>query len=281
MTEKVTIIIPAYNEALYLPKMLQSVLRLKSRFPRFQKMNPLVHYLIDDVIVVDDGSTDNTARIAVQNGATLVSLEKNCGKAFAVYAGFRRARENGSTIVVTLDADLKPVTKKQLDKLVLPVAKKECKMTVGLLTADLADLTGQRAIRMSALEPLFSGNRKWRIYFGIRNGRMVRRAGFGLEVALNELIGRIGPYFGTVSPHKNVRAVQTDFETQRKAYQKNIVGKPELDNMLEQNFDINRYSKVWNRRYDMARKRREFRASNKAQHARALHNRHNKQAVLR
>lgn len=57
------------------------------------------------VVVVDDGSTDDTAGIAEAAGATVVRLDENRGKGTALRAGFRRVLEEGAEAVVTLDAD--------------------------------------------------------------------------------------------------------------------------------------------------------------------------------
>jgi len=57
------------------------------------------------VIVVDDGSTDDTAAQAEAAGATVLRQVPNAGKGAALRAGFRYALEHGAEAVVTLDAD--------------------------------------------------------------------------------------------------------------------------------------------------------------------------------
>jgi len=57
------------------------------------------------VLVVDDCSTDMTARIASQSGATVLRLPVNLGVGGALRAGFRFAVSNGYTSVVQVDAD--------------------------------------------------------------------------------------------------------------------------------------------------------------------------------
>ncbi len=57
------------------------------------------------VVVVDDGSTDDTAARAEAAGATVLRQAPNAGKGAALRAGFRHALEHGVEAVVTLDGD--------------------------------------------------------------------------------------------------------------------------------------------------------------------------------
>jgi glycosyltransferase involved in cell wall biosynthesis len=83
---EVTAVIPAYNEQLS----VGSVALQASKF-------------VDRVIVIDDGSTDNTAEIVKLAGAELIKHDKNLGKGVALKTGFEAAKN--SDIIVTLDAD--------------------------------------------------------------------------------------------------------------------------------------------------------------------------------
>jgi glycosyltransferase involved in cell wall biosynthesis len=57
------------------------------------------------VVVIDDGSTDDTASRAEAAGATVLRQRPNAGKGAALRAGFRYALERDAVAVVTLDAD--------------------------------------------------------------------------------------------------------------------------------------------------------------------------------
>ena len=83
-------IFPAYNEARVLPGVLRG---LKECAPEL------------DVVVVDDGSGDDTAQVARQGGATVLRHVFNLGYGAALETGFQYAWQRGYEEVVTLDAD--------------------------------------------------------------------------------------------------------------------------------------------------------------------------------
>jgi glycosyltransferase involved in cell wall biosynthesis len=60
---------------------------------------------VDKVLVVDDGSTDDTVRIAKEAGATVISHKTNKGKSAGIKTGFKYALINGFDYVVTIDGD--------------------------------------------------------------------------------------------------------------------------------------------------------------------------------
>jgi glycosyltransferase involved in cell wall biosynthesis len=64
-----------------------------------------VRGFLDRVVVVDDGSDDDTAAEAARAGAVVLKHETNRGKGVALETGFRWGREQGLEAVITLDAD--------------------------------------------------------------------------------------------------------------------------------------------------------------------------------
>lgn len=73
-----------------------------------QTIAPLVHQVRRlglDVVVVNDGSTDQTARLAMEAGATVISHVHNRGKGLALRTGFGFALQGAYATIVTLDGD--------------------------------------------------------------------------------------------------------------------------------------------------------------------------------
>jgi len=60
---------------------------------------------VDEVIVCDDGSTDNTAKIASESGAHVLSHQKNRGYGAALITMFDHARKENADVMITLDGD--------------------------------------------------------------------------------------------------------------------------------------------------------------------------------
>ena len=83
-------IVPAYNEAANIGRVLQE---LRREAPGW------------DVCVVDDGSTDGTWSIAREHGAMVLSLPFNLGIGGAVQTGYLFARQHGYEVAAQIDAD--------------------------------------------------------------------------------------------------------------------------------------------------------------------------------
>lgn len=88
----IAVVIPAKDEEATIGELLVRI----SRVPGYE-LRP---------IVVDDGSTDGTARIADELGALVVQHPVNLGLGAAVRTGLRTAVEDGAPVVAYLDADL-------------------------------------------------------------------------------------------------------------------------------------------------------------------------------
>ena len=83
---KVVAIIPAYNEEVALGDVIRGTLQY-----------------VDKVIIVNDGSSDNTAEVAVEAGAELINHPGNLGKGEALKTGFNAVDDD--SIIITIDGD--------------------------------------------------------------------------------------------------------------------------------------------------------------------------------
>lgn len=82
------VIMPAYNEAVHVKDLVRKL--------REMSLN---------VLVVDDGSVDETETAAREAGAAVIRFEANQGKGASLAAGFAHAEKEGYDAVVTMDAD--------------------------------------------------------------------------------------------------------------------------------------------------------------------------------
>ena len=85
---KITVGIPAFNEEKNISDIIQKLSKI-----------------CDTVIVCNDGSTDDTGKIAEKMGAVVITHEQNLGYGVAIRSLFLKARELDSDMLVTLDSD--------------------------------------------------------------------------------------------------------------------------------------------------------------------------------
>ncbi len=89
-TKNIMVLLPAYNEEGAITHVIKGV----------QQVLPDA-----DIVVIDDCSTDNTAQVARDVGATVVCIPCNLGIGGAVQTGFKFAREHDYDVVIRLDGD--------------------------------------------------------------------------------------------------------------------------------------------------------------------------------
>lgn len=114
---KISIIIPVFNEE----KTIEEILKRVISAPVFDCQK--------EIIVINDGSTDKTREI-LQNLSpkiTLINLEENHGKGFALREGFKKA---SGEIIVIQDADLE-YNPKDYEKLLAPILEGKTKIVYG------------------------------------------------------------------------------------------------------------------------------------------------------
>jgi len=160
-------VIPAFNEAPRIERVLRSVIG---------------HPVIDEVIVVDDGSSDTTAEVVAGiEGVRLIRLPENRGKTFAVSVGIEAAAHD---LIMLLDSDLIGLGPEHIAALAGPVRAGQADVAISLRrnapglwrAIGLDYISGERVLR-----------REW-LMAGEGLQALPR---FGLEVHMNRmLIGR-------------------------------------------------------------------------------------------
>lgn len=164
----VAIIIPAYNEE----KRIADVLSV------LKKVDD-----IDEVIVVNDGSEDNTSRIARNFGARVIDLKENIGKGGAIYKG---AKETNADIIVFIDADLIGLKPEHINSLTEPILADNADMTVGKF------ISGRLRTNLSQkMFPFISGQRAIKRSF-IESMKDIELSRYGIELAITKYAKEMG-----------------------------------------------------------------------------------------
>jgi glycosyltransferase involved in cell wall biosynthesis len=188
-------VLPTYNEETNVGDVIQVLLDTK---------------ILDEIVLVDDGSTDRTFDVLSQAATRdprvrLVQHDRNKGKGEAIFSA---CAATSAPYLLLLDADLKNLTPGHLCALMAPILEHRADMTLGLfvgghLITDLSHwlapyLTGQRGLRADIL-------------------RFISReaaAGYGFEVALTVAARQQG-YRKRVVPLKGVWHPQSELRPER------------------------------------------------------------------
>jgi len=109
---KIVVIIPAYNEEESLPKVLSDI-------PDF----------VDEIIVANNGSNDNTVEVAQKAGATAVN-ESERGYGAACLKAIQSIKENNFSIAVFIDGDYSDFPE-EMNQVVLPIIKDDFDLVIG------------------------------------------------------------------------------------------------------------------------------------------------------
>ncbi len=111
---RIFIVIPAHNEEASISGVIKDL----------QKYN------YNKIIIIDDGSTDNTLEVARRNGVTAVKHPINLGQGAALKTGISLALESDADIIVTFDADGQHQVQ-DLNKMIMPLTRGEADITLG------------------------------------------------------------------------------------------------------------------------------------------------------
>ncbi|MDI6829463.1 MAG: glycosyltransferase family 2 protein [Armatimonadota bacterium] len=150
MATQISALIPAYNEADVIAHTIKAALDIPG---------------VSEVIVIDDGSSDDTAEVARSAGAhDVLILQSNVGKGGALNVGFRKSKGN---VLLILDADLGPSAAEAV-KLLEPVVRDEADMAIAVLSGRMPENLENN---VSSLGPKSGG-------FGL----VVKTARFGIKL---------------------------------------------------------------------------------------------------
>jgi|UniRef100_A0A7C4UD34 glycosyltransferase involved in cell wall biosynthesis len=93
--DRILILLPSYNEA---PRLPDTIRRIRKSIEKLNKF-----YF--EILVVDDGSKDETSEVALKENVKVIRHNKNLGKGYVHRTGFKYALEKNFDAVLTLDAD--------------------------------------------------------------------------------------------------------------------------------------------------------------------------------
>jgi glycosyltransferase involved in cell wall biosynthesis len=179
--ETVSILIPAYNESRIIH---DTILAIKNTGK------------VNQIIVINDGSRDETSVIAKNSGAEVIDLSQNIGKGGALNQGLKYAKGD---IIGLIDADLGK-SASEVEKLLDPIIENKADMTIGRFPPakkrggfGLVTSLAKRGIRwftgLEVSSPL-SGQRVLRRLVIQKIGSF--ESGFGVEVGLTIDVFRHG-----------------------------------------------------------------------------------------
>jgi len=132
----ILVCIPAFNEGKVIDKVIRNCLKFA-----------------DNVVVCDDGSTDNTYEIADSAGAEVIRHEKNIGKGESLRSLFKFARHSNHDIIVTIDGDGQFLPE-EIPKLVKGIEKDKSDLVIGYRFDDTTEMPDYRRFGNKLLDKM-------------------------------------------------------------------------------------------------------------------------------
>lgn len=133
---KVSLVIPAYNEEKTIRKVIDAGKKARN---------------VNEIIVIDDGSTDKTYDIAISTGVKVIRHAKNKGKGSAIKLGIKKSR---GSIICFIDADIN-WKKQKIEMLIDPIIKDEADFVKSSFTRKRGRLT--ELLAKPLINKIFSG----------------------------------------------------------------------------------------------------------------------------
>jgi glycosyltransferase involved in cell wall biosynthesis len=161
----VVAIIPAHNEAANIGEVVRRAIR---------------H--VDTVVVIDDGSKDETAMSAVRAGAGVLKLPVNLGYGAALQTGYLYAARRDCRALVQLDADGQH-DPEQIPEILEPVLSGECDLALGSRFLGKGEWRGPLLRRL--------GSRFFSILVKIASGKVITDPTSGFQAMNREVIERL------------------------------------------------------------------------------------------
>jgi glycosyltransferase involved in cell wall biosynthesis len=159
--KSVSAIVPIYNEEKTISKVVNTLLK---------------NNLIDEVICINDGSSDTSMDVLNQfkEKIEIIDLQKNQGKGFALSVGIKQAKGD---IVAFIDADLTNLSDDHVSELLTPILNNKARGVVGYPSS----------VNGNLLNPLssFTGERAYYKEDLISHIEKIAETRFGVEVYLN------------------------------------------------------------------------------------------------
>ena len=152
--------------------------------------------IVNEIVVVNDGSTDNTKKIIedLKNKIEITDIhfKKNKGKGYAMAVGVENATNE---IIAFIDADQTNIISGYIDQIVNPLLKKECDMVLGYSTVNILNqdvnplkiLTGERAVYKKDITPILCKMKESR--FGVETLLYFYFISIGKTIEFIRLIG--------------------------------------------------------------------------------------------
>lgn len=133
---KIIALIPVFNEESVIANVIRDTL-----------------HFVDEVIVCDDGSDDNSSAVATKAGATVIKHKENMGKGAALKSLFDYVKNKNFDYAVTIDGDGQFLPK-EIPKLIDSIQKNNCDIVIGYRFDNSKEMPSYRKIGNKVLDKI-------------------------------------------------------------------------------------------------------------------------------